>query len=355
MLDRQDFFALMSAALAQSPANVGDDALVPPGRAKTRILEAHPPEASLDGARFLLHEAAAGTGLVVDEVGDELWRLKGDRLVAFIDTLNPRFWQLHSTSSADEVTRFVRHVVFERPELDTAWLPSRLLRQLDGEHLYWKSEFEADALLAGQGPTRRWRARFEGDAPEGLLEILASDERYASAMSVTGVGSIVDAPGVGSSHVVATYLGTFVTGGGDFSVSASAVWNMVRHYETWVRSLEERHRVSFEATDDRVTINGDVATIAFGRDVNDVDLLVEGLFAAKAPFRLWAVPRKVADDEWYADAVDLHVGHPLRVHITRSKVSIVLDPQTCGNTIARLLTNLQHHLDARSHLLPVAA
>jgi hypothetical protein len=355
MLDRQHFFELMSDAVAQPPAPELVGGLIPAGKAKTRVLEAHPAENSPDGASFLLREAATTKGLGVEELGDELWRVEGRELVAFVDTLNPRFWQLHSTSSADAVARFVKQVVFERPELDTAWLPSRLLRQLDGEHLYFKSEFEADALLGDDVPTRRWRATFEGDAPEGLLEILAADSRYGAAATVTGVGSLVEAPGVGKARVVATYQGNFVTGAGDFSVAASAVWNMVRRYEQWIDEIEARHRMRVTSLPEQgFTLEGDVATIEFGREVRDLDRLVEGLFASKAPFRLWAVPRQVDNDEWYADAVDLHVGHPLRLHLSATRARVLLDPRTCGNTIARLLTNFQQHLDARSALLAPA-
>lgn len=179
-----------------------------------------------------------------------------------------------------------------------------------------------------------------GNAPEGLLEILAADSRYGAAATVTGVGSLVEAPGVGKARVVATYQGNFVTGAGDFSVAASAVWNMVMR----VRSLPEQG----------FTLEGDVATIEFGREVRDLDRLVEGLFASKAPFRLWAVPRLVDNDKWYADAVDLHVGHPLRLHLSATRARVLLDPRTCGNTIARLLTNFQQHLDARSARLAPA-
>ena len=56
------------------------------------------------------------------------------------------FWQLHSTSPAEEVARATRAVVWSDPRLDTAWLPKGLLRELDGEHLWVKSAFEADEL-----------------------------------------------------------------------------------------------------------------------------------------------------------------------------------------------------------------
>ena len=81
---------------------------------------------------------------------------------------------------------------------------------------------EVTPLLGDDAPTRRWRATFEGDAPDALLELLAADDRFAPAASVTGVGSVVEDLGVGRASVFADYRGHFVTGAGDFSVSAGA-------------------------------------------------------------------------------------------------------------------------------------
>lgn len=81
---------------------------------------------------------------------------------------------------------------------------------------------------------------------------------------------------------------------------------------------------------------------------------VAKLFNAKEPFRLWGVPERVPEG-WYADAVDLHVGHPLRMDVLRDRIRVILEPETCGNTLARLLVNLQQRLDARAKLQPVAA
>jgi hypothetical protein len=354
MLDRQEFFALMSEAVA-TPARAGlVGGRVPPGRAKTRVLEAHAPEPSGDGVAVLVRALAERSGLHADLVGDELWWLAGDGTVGFLDTLNPRFWQLHSTSPADEVARTVRAVVAGDPRLDTAWLPKTLLRDLDGEHLWVKSAFQADELLGSDVSARRWRARFEGDAPEGLLDLLDGTE-YERAAALTGLGSHVREPNIGEALVVVDFQGAFVTGQGDFSVAASAIWNMVRRYERWVRALEDRHRLSSRALEGSgFTVEGDVATIHFGRDVENLDRLVEGLFTAKEPFRLWGVPERTHGG-WFADAVDLHVGHPMRIDILSDRVRVLLGPETCGNTLARLLTNLQQRLDARAALTPVAA
>lgn len=354
MLDRQEFFALMSEAAAAPARTDLIGGFVPPGRAKTRVLEAHAPEASTDGVAGFVETITERSGLRARRVGDELWWLTGAAMVGFLDTLNPRFWQLHSTSPAGEVARAVRAVVAGDPRLDTAWFPASLLRELEGEHLWVKSAFEADELLGAEVSARRWRARFEGDAPEGLLELLRGTE-YERAATLTGLGSLVREAGIGDATVVADFQGAFVMGQGDFSVVASAVWNMVRRYEQWVGVLEDRHRVSTEALEGSgVIVTGDVATISFGRDVENLDRLVQGLFTAKEPFRLWGVPERTSDG-WSADAVDLHVGHPLRIDILSDRIRVLLERETCGNTIARLLTNLQQRLDARAVLQPLAA
>jgi hypothetical protein len=350
MLDRQDFLNSLTTALALAPAGELVDGLVAPGTVKTRLLEAHPPEMSPDGSEALLSNTADRLGVRAKKLGDELWALTGGEHMLFFDTLNPRFWQLHATAPADEVNRVVRKAVATEPRLDTGWLPKTLLRQLDGHHHHLRLAFDADELLGRDEAVRRTRVRFEGEAPDGLLDLLGSDDTYASTTSITAIGSRVGDRNVGMAQVVADYRGAFVTAAGDFEVAANAIWRMIDRYEAFVRGLESRYRVVVEPLEgEGLTISGDVAVIQFGREV-DVERLLAGLFLAKEPFRLWGVPREIDDDEWVADAVDLHVGQPLRLEFSSTDLRVLLEPETCGNTLARLLTNLQQHLDARVQL-----
>ncbi|MGP0053704.1 MAG: hypothetical protein ACLPZR_33365 [Solirubrobacteraceae bacterium] len=351
MPDRQDFLNSLTKAIGSPLGGELVDGLVAPGTVKTRLLEAHPAEMSPDGAKALLSETAERLELRASKLGDELWALHGADHTFFVDTLNPRFWQLHATAPADKVNRVVREAVATDPRLDTGWLPKTLLRQLDGHQHHLRIAFDADELLGRDEAVRRTRVRFEGEAPEGLLDLLGSDKTYAGATSVIAVGSRVGDTSVGVAQVVADYRGAFVTAAGDFEVAANAIWRMLDRYEAFVRGLEARYRIVVNPLEgEGLTIDGDVAVIAFGREV-DVERLVAGLFLAKEPFRLWAVPRQVDDDEWVADAVDLHVGQPLRLEFSSIDVRVLLEPETCGNTLARLLTNLQQHLDARTQLV----
>ena len=356
MPDRQDFFAEMTTALNARAGDGERDAIFQPGKVKVRLIEAHPAEPGTDGATQLLRESFERHGLVLEPFADDLVLVRGDNdLVLAIDTIDPRFWQVFSTSLAEPFSRAMKRVLSQTTLLDSAWMPKSLLQEMDGTHRWLKSSFESDDLLGDQSPTRRWRARFEGDAPDELLELLGRDPRYARASALAAIGSTLSETGVGAAQLFADWQGTFTIASGDFNVGASAITRAAERYANFVRGLEDRYRLQFgsdAALDHGITLDGDVAVIPFDDPVADVGKLVEGMFLAKEPFRLVAVPKQIDDNEWEANAVDLHVGQPLRLEISSYRVRVLLGEHTCGNTLARLLTNLQHRLDARVALQP---
>ena len=84
--------------------------------------------------------------------------------------------------------------------------------------------------------------------------------------------------------------------------------------------------------------------IRFSRRIADLSGFCDEVFSSRAPFRLWGRP-VVADDIVSVDAVDLHVGRRLGVEIGRDWMRVYLNVGTCGNTIARLVSNLQTRFD----------
>lgn len=355
MPDRQDFFAAMTDALAGRPATSASQPAFQPGKVKVRLVEAHPPEESEDGVSRLLRETFEDEGLAVDRFADNLHLVRSDDLVLAFDTLDSRFWQCFSTSLSEPFSRVLKKTLSNNTNLDSAWIPKSLLHETDGTHRWLKSSFESDDLLGGASPTRRWRARFEGDAPDELLDVLLAEPKYARATALAAIGTSLVEEGVGRAQVLADWRGNFTIASGDFSVGASAVTRAADRYAAFVGDLEDRYRLRFsadEVADEGIVLEGDVAVIPFEEPVEDVATLVAGLFLAKEPFRLIAVPRQVDDHEWEANAVDLHVGQPLRLEISPYRMRVLLSENTCGNTLARLLTNLQHRLDARVVLQP---
>jgi hypothetical protein len=329
------------------------------GRVKSRLLEAHAPEPSSDGVAHLLTSVASDADLAVEAIGDSLWALVGTEDAFLIDALNPRFWLLHSTAPADRLRRLLRRHLLLSSRLDQAWFSSEQLQRLEGERRWVRSSFNSDTLQpneSGGVVPRRWKVQVEGENPEELLELVSQQPRYRAGAALTAVASLLHEPGAGSVEVAADYQGGFVASGTDFHLVAGLLWRTLDSYETYVRGLEASYRLGTTATEEMgMTIEGDVAMIEFPHAVQDLDALVTNLFTCREPFRLWAVPHEVAEGQWEANAVDLHVGHPLRFEITSSWLRVLLSPDTCGNTLARLVANLQHRFDARTHLRPTVS
>ncbi|MDQ7911304.1 hypothetical protein RB614_43120 [Phytohabitans sp. ZYX-F-186] len=103
---------------------------------------------------------------------------------------------------------------------------------------------------------------------------------------------------------------------------------------TWQRASEDGGGI----------VNGAPIVVMFSREIEDVGAFADELTSSREPFRLWGlttVKRDVAEVE----AVDLHVGQTLQMDITRRWMRIYLSAGSCGNTVARLISNLQHPFD----------
>jgi hypothetical protein len=62
-------------------------------------------------------------------------------------------------------------------------------------------------------------------------------------------------------------------------------------------------------------------------------------------FRLWGNPIWLGPSKVHVYALDRHLWQPLFLEITAAKIVAIIPRGTCGNTIHRLVTNVQHHLD----------
>lgn len=330
------------------------------GQVKSRLIEAHAPEPSADGAAHLLQSVAESAGLALQNLGDDVWVLTNPDDAFFVDTLNSRFWLLHATASADKLRRLLRRHMLPSAQLDHAWFSRDQLQMVEGERRWVRSSFRSDQLQpndSGAAVPRRWRVQVEGEDPDELLRLVSQNPRYEAGAALTAVGSLLREAGMGRAEVAADYQGGFVASGTDFHLVAGLLWRTLDRYESYVRGLEQSYQLSTTATKEMgLAIDGDVAFVEFPHEVMDLDALVANLFTSKEPFRLWAVPREVTPGQWEANAVDLHVGQPLRLELTSRWLRVLLGPHTCGNTLARLVANLQHRFDARLHIpLPAAA
>ena len=96
-----------------------------------------------------------------------------------------------------------------------------------------------------------------------------------------------------------------------------------------------------------MSISGEPVNILFPRPIVDLEIFCDRVFSCAEPFRLWGVPVRLSNDSYRVSAVDLHVGSEVTFEISPDWMRIYLPKGSCGNTVIRIFTNLQHHYDAQ--------
>lgn len=324
---------------------------VPAGTVKTYALEVNLPHEDVDGAASRIQDFAGEAGFTSRRSNDPAivfaWA-EGISLV--IDVLDPRFWLVHTTSRAGPVQRLLRTHVWHSTDIDWCWLPSDSVRRMqdDGETRWFKSDFRGDDLLRTQPvEARRLKVQLEGDHAQRLFNLLSTNEAYRSSSPLTAIALRLGSTELGYVDEAAHYRGRFVARGTSFEVHVGFVSKWIRQYAEDVRSIERRHTIGWETEQSGAyRSHGETVMIKLGRPISDIDLFASSLFSSRDPFRLWAVPRSTGGDAIEAEVVDLHLGQQLRMDITRDWIRVYLPKDACGNTVFRLVSNLQHRYDA---------
>lgn len=355
-LDRQGLAALLGPSLAG--VTVTDKAakavIADSGTVKTYTVEVN--AASGEAPEVLARQASSLGFQVLATEDPDLFMLRGDRLTFFVDLLDPRFWLFHTASGAGRARRALRRLVWDSRQVDSCWFPQSLLRsiQASGTSRWFKADFKGKGFLPNEGVSDlRLRVQLEGDHPDVLFDILASSDAYRTAAALSAVACRV---GDADNWVdeIAHLNGSFVARGRSFENHVGFVADAVDRYRKLVERVENRYRLSWRTADHGgLSFDGDVLTISLSRRVTDLDQLLDGLFSCRDPFRLWAVPRKVSDDFATAEVVDLHIGEAFSMDIATDYIRVYLSDRVCGNTVLRLLTNLQHRYDATASADPI--
>jgi hypothetical protein len=278
----------------------------------------------------------------------------------WVDQLDSRFWAFHTDMPAADARRFLHAAVESRRDLDWMWLPSEHLRHADLHRtpVRVRTAFSGQQLLGPGASTSRLNLQASGSGAEALLEYLARNEEYRAAVSLEGVQLEVGDVEAGRLTEAVNRLGRFAASGDSLELHLQFVRGVVSRYAAFVHALEGK-AIGWDALapehDGGGTVTGQPVLISFSRTIPDLDGFAAELFASRHPFRLWGVPEIVragSDDHDVieVDAVDLHVGQRLRMDIGRTWMRVYLERGSCGNTVARLVSNLQHRFDGALEL-----
>ena len=307
---------------------------------KTFVLEAH---ADRDVTGLLADAFGTGHVRATDDV--HLHELVTD--VPFVvDHLDDRFWSLHTIAPTSDAAPFLKDIVESRRDLDWMWLPSDHLRSIwPGTSPQWlASDFAGGRLTPQADDVADLKLRVRGPAAEGVLHLVES--RYRNVVSFSGVAvNAVDAD-LGSVTEAIGRDGRFVANGDDFGFHQTIVRRVIDRYRRFVEAVERRALRLAELPGGGAQLRGAPVVFRFSRPIPDLAPFLDQLFSAREPFRLWGIPQLTGEGAAEVEAVDLHVGQQIRFDISAEWMRVYLFDGGCGNTVARLAANLQHHFDS---------
>jgi hypothetical protein len=142
------------------------------------------------------------------------------------------------------------------------------------------------------------------------------------------------------------YNGKVTARGTSFRSHLTLISQVYRRYARAINGVETEYSLRGNRVGRGMQILGKPMCFTFGRRISDLEGFCHSLFNCSEPFRLWGVPVPTSANMCRVVALDLHVGARLTFEIGRTFMRVYLPKGTCGNTILRIYTNLQHHYDA---------
>jgi hypothetical protein len=280
----------------------------------------------------------------------------------WVDRLQQRFWVFHTIMSSAVAASWLKDKVETRRDTDWMWLPSSHLRYLAPDAVSRvRTEFDGTRLVGSDDAASDLRVQLTGSHAERLLDQISAMAQYRAAVSFSSVEIHLDDPELGTLREAVRRSGLFAARGDDFAYHAQFVRSAISRYARFVEAVEAMALVfkplpstpaAAHSTDSEAppgdyagaSFTGIPVGIRFSRSIADLAGFCEEVFSSRAPFRLWGQPA-VADNVAFVEAVDLHIGRRLGVEIGRDWMRVYLNAGTCGNTVARLVSNLQTKFD----------
>ncbi len=245
------------------------------------------------------------------------------------------------------------------------------MRRNTPEHRYIRLGFEHEARyeamedLAGSTQVEI-DSESDGDDEDGSQELI---ERRRSKVSLTERLSVLDAqlpqllnlydplhslvqlqmPSGGRGGHLLYYDGRATNRSDSFVEHRSTVKLVLGLYRRITEHAEEQLWVdTTDAEAGGITITGAPVTIRFGQPLSEAtfDRFVElALRRRTSRFRIGGYLTRRGPTKVHMAAIDRHLWQPFLLEATSKQLLGVLPQGTCGNTVHRLVTNVQRHLD----------
>ena len=321
-----------------------------------------------------------GSQVKLEAVDDTLFRVRWvgeSEDWALLEVKNERYPVIYTEIKSDVANGRIDRLVTRSPLLDRAWLSPSMFQQLwrvvertfprdrfsrivfEHESVYQR--FEEDALEQNEEdyepddnslederphqPERR-RARVQITDRIGKMQeaVLPWKERYDPLASIVQLR--IPAPYRGGHDVY--FDGRFTNRSDSTTAFRQTVHDVMARYDSSTHQVEDAAWPVVAEGQTGLRI-GAPLLIQFSEplDSGSFDRWIATLRRRTNRFRLWGTPLRRGPGKVHLYAVDNHLWQPMDLEITRNHVYALLPMGTCGNTVHRLVTNVQRFVQPK--------
>jgi hypothetical protein len=339
------------------------------------------------GTQKRVTEVLGKLEIVTEQIDENLYRVldtkENKEYMGFLEVLNHRYFVFYSLHLSDKSDRWVKNLVFNSPELDHIWLSGltfnvlwQRITQLAKPHRYASILFVHESIY--QIDSEIYEDENEEDKEISLSldegDVIEVVERRASKFKLVDKISIVQeklsklqdlysplyaisqlrfpSP-VGRGGHDFYDNGKVTNRSGNFRDHRSHILYVQRIYDELMKMTEEK--AWYSICRETVTIPGQFqkligspVTIKFEEPLTKetFDYWIKSTFGRiKNRFRLWGNPIVLGPKKIQVYGVDKHLWKPIFLELTDKHLIAIVPKGTCGNTIHRLICNIQRYVD----------
>ena len=268
----------------------------------------------------------------------------------YADVSDKRFHVLHTTARSDEAGRAVAAIAdINRLPLDRMWLSDSLLKALakkvGGSSFRGFGVKYASGFLGDEHPRKLedLNLNINGSMARAIDRHMRKNPHLEGAIAYGKVRLMH-----GEEPDPLDYVHDDIDKEGYFAVKRGKsvqdhlyLVNEARQlYADTVAGIE-KCRLGSSRQNGRWVIGGEPLHFNFADPIPDVSGFIAKLFDSTRPFRLWGLESQLEDDYYNVVGMDIHTGDPMSFEIAPEMMRVYLSEESCGNTIMRLLCNLQ--------------
>ena len=339
------------------------------------------------GQQKKVTEILAKLGVESQKIDEDIYclldkRTNGDYM-GFLEVLTPRYFVFYTLQPSVKADRWVKNLVLNSSELDHIWLSGltfnvlwQIVTKISKPHRYvsilfvHESIYQIDSEIYGDEDGEDEEISLSLDE-EDVTEVV---ERRASKFKLVDKISVIQeklsklqelysplyaisqlrfpSPIGRGGHDFYDY-GKVTNRSGNFRDHRSHILYVLKIYDELMRLTEEKAWYSiFKET---VTIPGQFqkligapVIIKFGEPLSKetFDYWIKSTFGRiNNRFRLWGNPIILGPKKVHVYGVDKHLWKPIFIELTDKHLVAIVPRGTCGNTIHRLICNIQRYID----------